>query len=113
MNYSFTKQLRLQKSVQFKFVSTRGKRLKGRFFVVIYKITNENNRLGVTASKKCSKKAVERNRLKRIIRESFRHSQAQFSAYDIVVIARHWAVNATNQELFSELAGIWKKLAKE
>lgn len=113
MNALFTKQLRLQKSFQFRLVSTHGKRLKGRFFVVLYKKTTGNNRLGITVSKKCSKRAVDRNRIKRLVRESFRTNQQRFNDYEVVVIARHLAVGATSQALFAELDSTWKKLAKK
>ena len=57
------------------------------------------NRLGLTASKKVGC-AVERNRCRRIIREAYRLSEHTYlSGYDIVVVARHRAVDADYHEI--------------
>jgi ribonuclease P protein component len=108
----FKTENRLQKSSQFKYVANKGKRLKNPFFIVVYKNKqpNEAPRLGITVSKKCSKKAVERNRLKRIVRESFRTNRESFSYLDVVVIGRRQAVEADNTILFKELGRLWRKL---
>ena len=48
----------------------------------------ENARLGIVASKKTLPGAVERNRIKRIIRESFRQNTIKQRKLDIIVIVR-------------------------
>ena len=42
-------------------------------------------RLGVTVPKKGNRSAVRRNRIKRIVRELFRHRQADLAGHDVVV----------------------------
>ena len=42
-------------------------------------------RLGVTVPKKGNRRAVRRNRIKRIVREQFRHRQADLAGHDLVV----------------------------
>lgn len=69
-------------------------------------------RLGLVISKRCARSAVQRNRLKRLIRESFRHSQVRLAGLDIVVIGKHAAVARTNQELFSLLDRQWLELER-
>jgi len=46
-------------------------------------------RLGMAVPKRQLKRAVDRNRIKRLIRESFRQHQAQLRGLDIVVLVRH------------------------
>lgn len=64
-------------------------------------------RLGLVVSRKVSKKAVERNRIKRIIRESFRYSQHKLGTSDYVMIAKTSAAAQENQVLRSDLDKFW------
>lgn len=69
-------------------------------------------RVGYTVSRKVSKKAVERNRIKRIIRESFRHNQANLGSIDYVVVAKAAAVMPDargRRRLRDELDKAWNK----
>ena len=68
-------------------------------------------RLGVTVSRKVSLKAVVRNRIKRVIRESFRQQQTRFKGQDIVVIAAPRANRATAKEVARSLQQHWDTLA--
>ena len=67
-------------------------------------------RLGMVVSARVARRAVARNRIKRVIRESFRLRQARLKGWDVVVIARSGAVRQDNRELFATLEGHWKKL---
>ena len=67
-------------------------------------------RLGITIAKKRVKKAHDRNRLKRIIRESFRHHQQNLGSIDIIVIGKSGLDNLNNQQIFSLLEKLWKKI---
>ncbi|MBS9781746.1 MAG: ribonuclease P protein component [Gammaproteobacteria bacterium] len=68
-------------------------------------------RVGAVVSKKVSKLAVQRNRIKRLIREQFR-KQSHPDGFDFVVIAIPKAAKADNQQLTNELNYLWKKLHK-
>ncbi len=67
-------------------------------------------RLGVTVSKKNVRFAHERNRLKRIIRESFRLNQNELPHIDIVVVVKSGLNKQSNQQIFKLLEKQWKKL---
>ncbi|PWW40240.1 ribonuclease P protein component [Idiomarina loihiensis] len=69
-------------------------------------------RIGVTVSKKRAKRAVDRNRIKRQIRETFRLSQHKIPAFDIVIIAKQGIVEQDNAALRDTLNYLWRKLAK-
>jgi ribonuclease P protein component len=54
--------------------------------------------------------SVNRNRLRRVIRESFRMRRQEMPAVDLLVTARAAAAAAPNRELFASLAGLWLKI---
>ncbi|MCW8093432.1 ribonuclease P protein component [Alteromonas sp. ASW11-130] len=72
----------------------------------------ENPRLGITLSKKRIRKAHDRNRIKRIIRESFRHKAHQLPPIDIIVVGKSGADQLSNDEIFKTLEKQWQKLVK-
>ncbi len=67
-------------------------------------------RLGVNVARKVSPKAVARNRIKRQVRETFRHHQTDIAHLDVVVIAQAGAA-AANAVLRSALREHLKKIA--
>ena len=87
--YSFPKHLRLRKESEFKEVFRRGRRVD-LGFVVFYLSPNNlgHPRFGIVVSKKVSKKAVVRNRLKRLFREYFRLHKDRFNSKDVVAVVK-------------------------
>lgn len=71
-----------------------------------------NTRLGLAISKKNAKRAVDRNRIKRLIRESFRQNLHMLPAVDLVVMAKPVTKSADNQQIFQSLEQHWDKLAQ-
>jgi ribonuclease P protein component len=67
-------------------------------------------RIGLAVSKKALPKAVDRNRAKRLIRESFRKNRWRFSSFDVIFVARKELRGISNAQLFEELDGVWNKL---
>ncbi len=69
----------------------------------------------MAVSRQVDRRAVERNRLKRIIRESFRQhylSNSKHPAVDIVVLPRREAVSICNRRLFDQLSRHWQRIDK-
>ncbi len=54
--------------------------------------------------------AVNRNRLRRLIRESFRMHRHEIRAVDVLVTARAAAGKAGNGEVFDSLARLWRAI---
>ena len=71
MGYKLPKTALLRKPEQYNVVYRQGKRLRGSHFSLIYLENDQGfNRLGISV--RGVKKAVSRNRMKRIIREFYR-----------------------------------------
>ena len=93
MDFCLPKANRLRKPSEFKRVYGKGKRFDGRLMTV-FLLTSETEfqRLGITASKKGIGNAVQRNRAKRLLRETFRLSKTELNElqgkYDWVLNAR-------------------------
>ncbi len=67
-------------------------------------------RLGLAVSRRVSKHAVVRNRIKRVVRESFRSLRTRLPALDVLVIARPSAANVPNAALRADLDAAWQRL---
>lgn len=67
-------------------------------------------RLGLVIAKKNIKLAVGRNRVKRLIRESFRSRQHQLPAIDAIVLARKGLDQLNNGDIDKILDKLWQKL---
>ena len=86
------KAARLRRRREFLAVQERGARLFSAELLVLKGPTcTERPRIGITVSSKVAN-AVERNRVKRWVREAFREAQAAFPPVDLVVVARRGAL---------------------
>ena len=107
----FDRRHRLLSSTDFDSVFRQGQRSADRFFTVLYRPNAlDMPRLGFAISRKKVRHATDRNRLKRVVRESFRIRYAELPPVDLVVLARDAAKDAANPELFISLARHWSKL---
>jgi len=111
----YSKNYRLLCAKEFEAVFSKGKKIFDRsLMLVVSRNQLKNARLGLIVSKKTGGKlAVDRNRIKRVIRESFRHQQHQLDGLDIVVVTRSGANNVTNSDLRLELDKQWDRLKQQ
>lgn len=108
---AFSPQARIRTKDQFQRVFSKRQRLFGQFCVLYYRgNTVKHPRLGVIVSKRNVRKAVARNRFKRVAREAFRTLQQSLPAMDIVIIAKQGAGEKTKQELQRCLNQLLKQL---
>jgi ribonuclease P protein component len=107
-------QRRLRRKPEFEAVHARGRRMGNGFFAVTARFNDEGHpRLGMAVGSKLAGGSVERNRIRRVVRESFRLCQHDLPAVDIVVSARSRAAGASNRELRANIEELWVKVRQQ
>ncbi|MBS0556043.1 MAG: ribonuclease P protein component [Proteobacteria bacterium] len=104
---------RLLRPADFARLRESSRRIGSAHLNIQYRASDgEGARLGMAVSRRVSKRAVERNRIRRQIRESFRLHRADLPACDMLVVARQSATSQSNLQLRGELETLWQRLAK-
>ena len=110
--HRFGADLRLRSKLQFDAVYAGGRRIDDRFFALRVKANGLTHpRVGLAVAVKAAGNAVKRNRLRRLIKESFRLAQHELPAVDVVVAAKYPATEAPATGLRDSLATLWKRVA--
>ena len=106
----FGRSQRLLAAADYDRVFRRATRSKDRYFTVLFRHANGRPaRLGLAIAKKHCKLATGRNRIKRLVRESFRQHQPSLSGLDIVVMNTRDTHTADNAALRSSLERHWTR----
>ncbi|MFR0715406.1 ribonuclease P protein component [Enterobacterales bacterium BD_CKDN230030183-1A_HGKHYDSX7] len=114
MSQDFSREKRLLTPRHFKavFDSPTGK-VPGKNLLILARENGlDHPRLGLVIGKKSVKLAVQRNRLKRLMRDSFRLNQQMLAGLDIVIVARKGLGEIENPELHQHFGKLWKRLAR-
>jgi ribonuclease P protein component len=113
--HGIPKRNRLLKPEEYKRVFTQKpcRSVDDCFTILAVANAREQARLGLAIAKRDVALAVQRNRIKRIVRESFRHHGSYIKGMDLVVRATRNTANKSNGELFASLAEHWKKISQQ
>ncbi|MFT3790473.1 MAG: ribonuclease P protein component [Rudaea sp.] len=111
-NFGHPRASRLLRPADFSALRGSGKRISLKHFQCEYRPhAGAGARLGMAVSRRVSKLAVARNRIRRQIRESFRLHRPQLPPCDVLVIARNSTAQLDNRALRVELEQLWRRLA--
>lgn len=104
---------RLNRPAQFNQVFRSSCRSVDNYLVVIARQNRQKfARLGLAIPGKRLKRATCRNRLKRLVRESFRHHQDTLEGLDIVVTTSKNLKQFSNNAIFRSLEKHWQQVSK-
>lgn len=107
---NFTRELRLLTPNQFKHVFQDPLRASTPEITILARSSDWSvPRLGLTVAKKHLKKAHDRNRIKRLCRESFRLSQHELPNHDFVIVAKAGIGKLDNPTLIQILSKLWQR----
>lgn len=112
--YAFTKSRRLLNSSDFQPVFDNAPfRASHKYFLILARPSaTDTSRLGLVIAKKNIKLAVDRNRVKRLVRECFRHLPADV-AVDAVFLTRRGLGEMDNADFSKQLDQQWQRVLKK
>ncbi|HLS97977.1 MAG: ribonuclease P protein component [Porticoccaceae bacterium] len=111
----FDKTRRLLNAAQFQAVFDRADFKVGhpQFLVLARRSTLGHARLGLVIGKKNIRRAVARNRVKRVVRDTFRHRADRLDSLDIIFLARKGFDTLLPGEQTSIMRDTWERLARK
>lgn len=114
IGFHFGRSLKLLTADHYKHVFSKSQRFGNKSFTVL---ARENSlgypRLGLAISKKSAKRAVDRNRIKRIFRESFRLHQHKLPNVDIIAMCKSDVLSLDKQEMHKQIETQWRFMQKK
>ena len=109
----FSKAARLRHRQEFLRAQAQGKRFHTRHFgVTLAPMAEGQPRLGLVATRRMGK-AVQRNRVKRLLREFFRRHQTGLPAFDLVIMAKKGAEALEYHQVEEELSRLLFSRARQ
>lgn len=106
------RKFRLTKKSDFQKVFKTGKKFSGRYYLlsVLFDENLANPKVGIVVSNKISKKAVERNRIKRLLREVVQGYVSEISKKaSLVFLAKKPVLEASGEDVANEVKYLFKK----
>ena len=101
---SLPKDQKINKASEYQYIIRNGQRVNNKNLTIIISPNSLGfPRIGLVVGKKVSKKAVKRNRIKRVLREVFRQNKTFFGSNDIIFIVREDVSDLTFQQLKAEI----------
>jgi ribonuclease P protein component len=108
---SLTRNHRLAGKREFQSIFDVASKVSQKHLLALFKPNEKTHaRIGIMVGKRIAKLAVERNQIKRVIRESFRQHQLPLSGFDIIVIARQQCDSLDKSQLREGIDKLWQKL---
>ena len=114
MNFQYEKTLRLLIASEYQavFDESRLKVSTAEILFLARKNDLDRPRLGLVIAKKNVRLSVQRNRVKRNVRETFRHYQDNLKGIDVIVLARRGLDQLDNKQMQETCNQLWQQLEK-
>ena len=110
-NYSFPRSARLLTAADYSGVFKRNQRFSDRYWtILVHKSEEGNARLGLAIAKKRAKRAVDRNKIKRVARESFRVHSEHMAGLELVIMNRDAAATENLVALRKSIDSLCRKI---
>jgi len=107
----FPRSLRLLTAADYACVFKKNQRFSDRYWtILVHSDKKQPSRLGLAIAKKRAKRAVDRNKIKRIARESFRAHQHQLMGVQLVVMNRDAATKESMAGLRRSMDSLCRKI---
>jgi ribonuclease P protein component len=104
---------RLTDKPQFDRVYREGQRVSDALFTVVARANDVGHaRLGLSVGIRAAGCAVNRNRVKRVVRERFRLSQQELPPVDLVVNAKPGSGSATRAQLATSISALFVRMSQ-
>ena len=108
---ALNKKNRLKKKRDFEDVFKKGKAVKGSFLFIKHRKNNLGvPRFGFAVSAKIAKKAVERNKIRRILSEAVRSIIDDLDGHDVIVFAARKITAVSRKDIAEDFLGVLKKI---
>lgn len=108
----FSRGTRLGKPRDYRRVFQKAYKSSDKFLTVLARANGRSGpRLGLAIARKRLPRAVDRNRVKRVVRESFRRHLGLLDGLDLVVLANPGARGGENRQLTRSLEQHWRRVA--
>jgi len=113
VDHSFPRTARLLTGADYSQVFKKNKRYSDKYWTILVKRSESGvSRLGLAIAKKRAKRAVDRNRIKRVARETFRKQRLSLPGLELVVMNRDAATSASTRELRDSMERLLMKMAR-
>lgn len=114
LNFYFSRSQKLLNAEQYKYVFSKSQRFGNKSFTLLARKNDLGHpRLGLAISKKAVNKAVDRNSIKRIIRDSFRLNQHKLPSVDIIVMCKPNVLTLDKHEMHKQIETQWNFMQKK
>lgn len=110
-SFSFPRSARLLTGAEYSCVFKKNQRFSDRFWTILVRQeATQPSKLGLAIAKKRAKRAVDRNKIKRIARESYRHHRVNMDGLQLVVMNRDAAATEPVAGLRRSMDSLCRKI---
>lgn len=111
---SFPRNYRLVSKFEYQSTFDNATKVAQKYLLALYKPNQStHSKLGIIVGKRVANRAVVRNQIKRVIRESFRAHPLKRAGLDIIVIARHQCDTLNKEEIRAGIDKLWQRLVTQ